>query len=329
MTLGDILQWVRKEFEPVELATSDATILQMIKNSIRYWNTHSAFPITKMFPADVGTASVQMTPDYKNVVQVYPATTPDWILQNYPLWSLLGITVIDNLTSDLIMLSEAFRNYRYYMGTDFKFHYEKSDNPTVGGVLYLSNLPGPTCTVCCVGTKRIVTDEVSVALVVDKEGSPSYYGNLGDYPMSDGSYPVSAGTFPFIPVTPYSLSMTDGTVTFTDNGAGVLTCSNSAYNGVVNYTTGVWGTNYLFANVKSVATYEFNEDIKSDYILSWLLYYVKALVKQCEGNILRKVDAIDIKNDGAALYSEGNEEKKDLEKKLCIEGRWLSFIRRF
>src|SRR5665213_1719050 len=217
MTISEILQWVRQEFEPVELATSDGTILQMIKNSIRYWNTHSAFPVCRMFPALTSTPSIRMTPDYKNVIQVYPATTPDWILQNYPLWSLLGITVIDNLTSDLIMLSEAFRNYRYYMGTDFKFTYQKSDNPTIGGVLYLTNLPGPTSTVCCIGTKRIVTDEVTISLPA----------------LSSG------GVLPFIPVTPYALSITDGIVTFTDNGLGVLVGSSSAYSGVVNYATGV------------------------------------------------------------------------------------------
>jgi hypothetical protein len=308
MTISEIMQWVRQEFEPVELATSEETIYQITKNAIRYWNTHSAFPVCKMFPANTGTASIQMTPDYKNVVQVYPATTPDWILQNYPLWSLLGITVIDNLTSDLIMLSEAFRNYRYYMGTDFKFTYQKSDNPTVGGVLYLTNLPGPTSTVCCIGTKRIVTDNVSIALVA----------------LSTG------GTLPFIPIIPASLVITDGIVTFTDDGNGNLLGSLSGTSGVVNYTTGVWSTNYkLSMAAHSTAAYEYNEDITSEYILSWLLYYIKALVKQCEGNILRKVDAIDIKNDGALLYSEGAEEKKDLEKKLNIEGRWLSFIRRF
>jgi len=305
MTINDILEWVRQEFQPVSLATSDATILQMISNAIRYWNTHSSFPIAKMFPAGTGTRSVQMTPDYKNVIQVYPATTPDWILQNYPLWSLLGITVIDNLTSDLIMISEAFRNYRYYMGTDFKFTYQKSDNSSVGGVLYLSNLPGPTSSICVIGTKRIVSHDVSVQITGYK------------------------GTFQFVPVTPSTLTMTDGTHTYTDDGLGHLISSQSGGSGTVNYATGAWTTTTMFQGFTAAATYEFNEDIKSEYMLAWLLYYVKALVKQCEGNVLRKVDAIDIKNDGAILYNEGKEEKADLEKKLNVEGRWLSFIKRF
>ena len=126
-----------------------------------------------------------------------------------------------------------------------------------------------------------------------------------------------------------SLSITDGNVTFTDNGLGALVGSLSAYSGTIDYCTGVWSTNYKFFSNLSYAKYEFNEDIKSDYLLAWILYYVKALVKQCEGNILRKVEAIDIKNDGNQLFQEGKDEKAELEKKLGIEGRWLSFIKRF
>ena len=304
MTINDILNWVHQEFQPVELATSDETILQIIANAIRKWNVSSAFPICRMFAATTSTVRVQMTPDFKNVVQVYPATTPDWILQNYPLWSLLGITIIDNLTSDLIMLSEAFRNYRYYMGTDFKFHFEKSDDPKIGGVLFLTNLPGPSTSIAVVGTKRIVTDTVRVSIL------------------------NNSGTLPFFPITPYSVTFTDGTVTYTDNGHGVLTGS-AGQSGTIDYITGAWTTSHLYISVNSSATYKYNENITSDYILAWLLYYVKALVKQCEGNILRKVDAVEIRNDGQALMTEGKEEQKDLEHKLNVEGRWLTFVKRF
>jgi hypothetical protein len=44
---------------------------------------------------------------------------------------------------------------------------------------------------------------------------------------------------------------------------------------------------------------------------------------------LRKADVIDIRNDGQRLFDEGKEEKTELEKKLNIEGRWLSFVKRF
>jgi len=142
MKREEIRQWIKREFMPVMLATPDETILQVIDNSIRYWNTHSAFKIVDMFNATAGDARIQLPSEWKNVVRVYPATTPDWILQNHPLWTLLGITIIDNLTADLVMMSEAFRNYRYYIGTDFKFYFDRYHNPDgdngYGGYLYMT-----------------------------------------------------------------------------------------------------------------------------------------------------------------------------------------------
>ena len=229
MTKTDRIIWVKNEFLPIPLATDDVTIQQIDDNAIRFWNVHSAFPIVKMFSANSGTKVVTLDPEYKNVVQIFPDNVPDWVLQNYPLWSLLGITIIDNLTSDLIMLSEAYRNYRYYIGTEFKYTYVKSDDPTVAGSLYLYNLPGTTSSIAVVGTKRILKEE----------------------------------------------------------------------------------------------------DIKSEYILSWLLPYIKALVKLVEGNVLRKASSIEIANDGQRIYDEGREEKEKLEERLSAEGRWLSFIKRF
>lgn len=158
-----IREWIKTEFAPVLLATPDATVDQVIDNAIRFWNTHSAYKITEMYDATPGTVRVNLSTKFKNVVRVYPATTPDWILQNHPLWTLLGITIIDNLTSDLVMMSEAFRNYRYYIGTDFHFLFERSEDPNavdgIGGSLYMTNLPQNTTKVAVVGTKRIVTGE--------------------------------------------------------------------------------------------------------------------------------------------------------------------------
>jgi len=306
MLKADILQWIHTEFAPVELATPDSTILQLLSNTVRYWSTNSAFPVVKMFPASVGTVSVQLTPDYKNVVQVWPSKTPDWVLQNYPLWSLLGITIIDNLTSDLIMLSEAYRNYKYYMGTDFRFYWNKSDDPMTGGTLFLSNLPGPNDYICVVGTKRILQGTVNV--------------NISG----------TSGTLDFVPVDIKSLILTNGIQTYTDvDGTGVLTSSVVGYSGTINYTTGAWTvTGWSSAPLTGTASYYYEEDIKSDYILDFILYYTRALVRIAEGNTLRKADAIDIKNDGQRLLDEGIAEKTELEEKLCRDGRWLSFCRR-
>ena len=305
MTDNEILAYIKTEFSPIQLATPDDTIRQMIKNAKRYWNTNSAFPIVRMFGTSGDeTSRIQLTPDYKHVIKVYPSTTPDWILGNYPLWSLLGITIIDNLTSDLIMLSEAFRNYRYYIGTDFHFLYQKSDDPGVGGSLYLTNLPTGTTNICVVGTKRILDGSTTL----DISGT--------------------SGTLECTPVGARSLSLTNGSQVYSDDGSGILT-SGGGYSGTINYITGAWTVTGWSGETTGTATYTCNEEVKSEYILEWLLAYIKCLVKMVEGNALRKTDAISIKNDGQVLYDEGKEEKKELEEKLGVNGRWVSFCRRF
>lgn len=310
MLKNDILEWIEAEFQPIQLATPEETVAQIVDNAIRYWNTHSAFPIVKMFPASVGSCSVQLSTDFKSVVKVYPATVPDWVLQNYPMWTLLGITIIDNLTSDLVLLSEAYRNYKYYIGSDFNWHYEKSDNPSVGGILYYTNLPSPTSQVCVVGTKRIVNGAVQEIVT----------GTSGILNAMNKNVPIES----------HSLSITNGTHTYYDTGAGGLRSSLSGYaDGTINYVTGAWTVPGWVGVGQQIAAYNFFEDMKSEYMLQWLLYYVKALVKMVEGNALRKTMAIDIKNDGQALYEEGRSEKETLEKKLADEGRWLTFVRRF
>ena len=71
-----------------------------------------------------------------------------------------------------------------------------------------------------------------------------------------------------------------------------------------------------------------NEDIKSEYILDWLLHYVKALVKKAEGNLLRKSDIMGIKNDGQELFNEGEKEEEELRERLFAESMWVSLARR-
>jgi hypothetical protein len=161
MNSNEIIEWIRTEFYPTNLITPTETILQLYNNAIRWHNTHSSYPIVTMQNLAVNVqgnligGAIQLPVTYKGVYDVYPATQPDWILANYPVWSLLGITVIDNLTSDLIELGEAYKNFAYYMGTNFKWHYQKSDDPTVGPWLYTSNLPTGTTACAVLGTYRI------------------------------------------------------------------------------------------------------------------------------------------------------------------------------
>jgi len=221
--------WIANEFKPLTLITPTDTLKQLLENTIRYWNTHSGYKVSTMVEYAPGTKRVQLPTDFKSVVHVFPSKTTTWIWNDHPLWTLLGITVLDSVTTDLIMMSEAFRNYRIYVGTDFRWVYEKSDNPSVGGYLYAINVPTGSSGLYVLGTKRITK----------------------------------------------------------------------------------------------------TEDIKSEYLLDWILSYWKALVKQVEGNTLRKSGIIDLKNDGQQLVDEGFAEAKDLKETLARDSHWVILAKRY
>jgi hypothetical protein len=229
MTKADIVSWLSTEFQPLTLATPTTTIEQLVDNTFRYWNTHSAYKIVQMVTAPGENGRVQLQKEIKSVVSVIPDRVTTWIFRDHPLWTLLGITILDNVTSDLILLGEAYRAYRNYIGAQMRWKFEKSDDPSVGGYLYSAGIPKEATRVYVVGTRRIYTDE----------------------------------------------------------------------------------------------------DIVSEHVLNWVLYYAKALLKQVEGNTLRKSDIIGVKNDGQQLYEEGQSEMKDLQEQLRLDGRWVAFIRRF
>jgi len=229
MTKSEIVRWLKNEFLPIQLATPEEAILQTIDNAIRYWNTNSGFRLIKMYAAGLNTKTVQLDPEFKSVVKVIPDKATTWIYHDLPLWSLLGITVIDNVTSDLIVIGEAFKTIKKYLGTEFAWTFvENQDNPDQGGYLFLQNMPSKATKICVMGTRRILPDE----------------------------------------------------------------------------------------------------DIKSQYILDWILGYSKALLKQIEGNTLRKSDIIGVKNDGQQLFDEGKDEQKALQEKLAVDGRWVALARR-
>jgi hypothetical protein len=223
------VSWIRTEFSPLTLATPDTTIEQFIENAIRHWNTHSGYKVSMVYDYAPGTKRVQLGTDFKSVAIVYPTKTTTWIWNDHPLWTLMGITVLDNVTTDLIMMSEAFRNYQMYVGTNFRWVFEKSDDPEVGGWLFCINVPTGTQSVYVVGTKRITK------------------------------------------------------------------C----------------------------------EKIKIEYVTDWVLKYVKALVKQCEGNTLRKAGIVDLALDGQSLVDEGMKEMEDLQEQLARDSRWVAFAKRW
>jgi len=231
-SMDKYVDWIKREFSPLELVLAkdgDEVIEQQVENAIRYWNNNSAYKISDVYDYPSGATRVQIDANFKAVIDVIPTKKTTFIWNDHPLWTLTGITVLDNVTTDLIMMSEAFRNYRIYVGTNFRHWFHRSeDDPTVGGYLYCVNVPAGVSSVFVMGTKRITV----------------------------------------------------------------------------------------------------NEDITSPHILDWILYYSKALVKQVEGNILRKTAIIDMPLDGQALYTEGREEQKALQESLARNSRWVVFMKR-
>ena len=153
------VDWVRQEFQPITLATPDATIKQMLENTIRYWNNNSAHKVTGVYEATFATTRVQLDPAFNTVVSITPLRQTSWILGNYPMFSLTGIMVLDNVTSDLILMSEAYKTYRTYLGADMSWTFNRAQNVDEGGWLYLSNLHNEAQGIFVVGTRRIQPNE--------------------------------------------------------------------------------------------------------------------------------------------------------------------------
>jgi len=156
---SDMVDWIKNEFAPRTMAVSDSVINQQLDNAIRYFNTYSGYKISQTVDWVGGDGRIQVSEEFKQVVDVIPGQATTWLLKDHPMLSLLGISVLDNVTSDLILMTESFKMYRTYMGADFNWHWEKSEDPTVGGYLYVKRPPAGTSTLTLVGTKRIRPSE--------------------------------------------------------------------------------------------------------------------------------------------------------------------------
>lgn len=165
MNRAGIVSWLDVEFEPLILSLTPAAKLQIVENVIRYWNQHSGFALLKMFT----TANViSIDAEYKTVVQVLPSSQSTSLALADPTWTLLGIQVMNYLTTDFIALNEAYRNYRGYFGSDFRWHFEMNSDPTLGGKLFIQNAPTGATSVAVVGTKRILAaEDIKAEFILD------------------------------------------------------------------------------------------------------------------------------------------------------------------
>ncbi len=205
MVKSDIVDWLKTELLPRGTVTPDGTIEQIVDNSVRYWNTHSAVKTTTMVDFVTAQTRVQLNASFKDVISVYPANKTTLIWNDHPMWSLLGISIIDNLTGDLMLISEAFKNYQIYVGTNMQWHFQRSQDPAVGGYLYVTHSPTNSSKLAVVGTRRITAADnidddyildwilaYSLALLKEAEGRTLRGAQLINA-KTDGSDLVSEG----------------------------------------------------------------------------------------------------------------------------------------
>jgi len=159
MKTTEIVDWVKTEFHPLTLATPDATLVQLASNALRYWNTHSAYKATRMYNYASPAVTCTIDTDIKTVVSVYPSVLTENLFSDHPMWVLLGFITLDKWTQDLMLLSHTYEGYKIYLGSDFRWTFERSGDPSVGGKIYIQNAPTDATKLMVVGTKRIVENE--------------------------------------------------------------------------------------------------------------------------------------------------------------------------
>lgn len=166
MQRAQMIDWLKTEFHPLTIPLEDKTLSQILDRVFRYFNTHAAYKHIEMVQnVSVGTGMVQLSNKFSTVAEVYPAANNLWVLQNHPLWTLLGVSVLDNITSDLIQMYAAFQTYRFFIGNDFRWTVLPAQDPEIGPQLMLANLPqsGDIATgaidLCVIGARRYGMNE--------------------------------------------------------------------------------------------------------------------------------------------------------------------------
>jgi len=160
MTNTDILNWIKTDYAPLQYAQPDATLIQNINQVIYYWNTHSGHRVLEMYNAtSAGPYSqtcITLNPEIKTVTEVLPSSQVYQVALADPTWTLLGIQVMNYMSADLIAINEGYKNYQVYLGNDFRWTFEPSQDPSIGGQLFIQSLPAPATACAVVGTFRIL-----------------------------------------------------------------------------------------------------------------------------------------------------------------------------
>ncbi len=154
-----MVQWIATEFSPLILATPFETLRQIVSNTFRYWNSHAAYRLIGMYDFSSTGGLIEVSNRYKTVVQVWPNISVPSTWVSFPAWNLLGISVLDNISSDMIIMTEAFRNYRQYVSANLQFTFTPGATLADTGMLFVQNWPQGATKACVVGTQRFMYDD--------------------------------------------------------------------------------------------------------------------------------------------------------------------------
>jgi hypothetical protein len=163
------ITWIKAEFAPLTLITPDATIAQCVNSAVRYWNVSSSYRMGAMIPY-TGATSIEIPAEFKNVFQVYPNNANLTLFGGLQsLWALAGVAILDNVTTDLIYLGEALKNYKSYLSLGFDWTYEMNkEDPEGKGSLYVRNVGAGTSAFFVVGSRRILkADQIKDQYILD------------------------------------------------------------------------------------------------------------------------------------------------------------------
>ena len=101
-------------------------------------------------------------------------------------------------------------------------------------------------------------------LADDQYSSEKISGEVIKVAASLGSGATTTGTLDYHSARPGTVTITDGSVTFTDNGVGGLVPSTGSHTGSINYTTGAWSITYVSTGpadgTEISATYLYNSE---------------------------------------------------------------------
>jgi len=159
MTKNEIVDWIRNNYLPIQLATATETMEQHVDTTIRYWNTHSAYSILRNVDVSYTDKFKEVPTDIKTVVEVMPNDFQDDYFANHPMYILLGYVTLDRFTQDFILISNTYEAYRRFLNADFKWNFQRTEDPAVGGTIYFQNIPRAVTKMTINGLKRILPEE--------------------------------------------------------------------------------------------------------------------------------------------------------------------------